>query len=93
MAALRGRFFFYEKKMRSTVIIKKRGEGYIATVCGKFGGGFHGARCGLTAQDAAIRAAELMVQYAQSNNEGCDLVAPQEIIALMPKHLLSIDAK
>jgi len=76
--------------MRSTVIIKKRGEGYVATVSGKFGGGFQGARCGITAEDAAIRAAELMVQYAQSNDEGGDLVAPQEIIDLVPQHLRCI---
>ena len=56
--------------MRSTVIIRKRGEGYISDVSGKFGGGHQGVRAGLTAEDAAITAAQLMVRYAQSNPGG-----------------------
>ena len=84
---------FLEIIMRSTVIIKKRGEGYIATVSGKFGGGFQGARCGLTAFEAATKAAEWMISYAQSNDEGGDLMAPPEVIELVPEHLHSIDAR
>ena len=79
--------------MRSTVIIEKRGQGYICTVSGKFGGGFQGAKCGLTAEDAASYAARQVVQYCISNNEGGDLVAPQEVKALIPTHLYSIPAK
>lgn len=76
--------------MRSTVIIRKRGEGYIATVSGKFGGGFQGARCGLTPFDAATKAAEWMISYSQSNSEGGDLMAPAEVLELVPDHLRSI---
>lgn len=79
--------------MRSTVIIKKRGDGYIATVSGKFGGGFQGARCGLTPFDAAAKAAEWMVSYTQSNDEGGDLMAPPEVLELVPEHLRSIPAR
>lgn len=79
--------------MRSTIIITKRGEGYIATVSGKFGGGFQGARCGLTPFEAAAKAAEWMISYAQSNQEGGDLMAPQEILDLVPVHLHTINAK
>lgn len=79
--------------MRSTVIITKRGEGYIATVSGKFGGGFQGARCGLTPFEAAAKAAELMIQYSQSNEEGGDIIAPQEVLEFIPEHLRSIAAK
>jgi len=78
--------------MRSTVIIRKRGDNYISDVSGKFGGGHQGARAGLTAEDAAIEASRLMVQYAQSNPEGGDLVAPSEVLALVPKHLQSVEA-
>lgn len=78
--------------MRSTVIISKRGEGYIATVSGRFGGGFNGARCGLTPFDAATKAAEWMIQYSQSNPDGGDLMAPPEVIELVPEHLRSIAA-
>ena len=79
--------------MRSTVIISKRGEGYIATVSGKFGGGFQGARCGLAPFEAATKAAQWMIAYAQSNDDGGDLMAPQEVIELVPEHLRKIDAK
>ena len=79
--------------MRSTVIIKKRGEGYIATVSGKFGGGFQGARCGLTPFEAAAKAAEWMISYAQSNPEGGSLLAPTEVMELVPMHLHSFAAQ
>jgi hypothetical protein len=78
--------------MRSTIIISKRGEGYIATVSGKFGGGFQGARCGLTPFEAATKAAEWMISYAQSNVDGGDLMAPAEVMELVPEHLRSIAA-
>lgn len=76
--------------MRSTVIISKRGEGYIASVSGKFGGGFQGARCGLTPFEAAAKAAEWMISYSQTNPEGGDLMAPPEVLELVPEHLRSI---
>jgi len=79
--------------MRSTIIISKRGVGYISTVSGQFGGGYQGARCGLTAYDAAASAAKLMITYAQSNPDGGDLMAPPEVLELVPEHLRSIAAK
>ena len=79
--------------MRTTVIIQKRGAGYISTVQGQFGGGHSGARAGLTAFDAACRAAKLMIEYAQSNPEGGNLMAPPEVLELVPSHLLSVPAR
>lgn len=79
--------------MRSTIIIKKRGEGYIATVSGKFGGGFQGARCGMTPLEAATNAAQWMIAYAQSNSAGGDLMAPPEVMELVPAHLHTIPNK
>lgn len=79
--------------MRTTVIIAKRGEGYISTVSGKFGGGHTGARCGLTPYDAAAKAAEYMLQYARSNPDGGDLLAPPEVLELVPEHLRNIAAQ
>ncbi len=79
--------------MRATVIITKRGEGYISTVSGKFGGGHQGARCGLTPFDAAAKAAQYMIEYAQSNLEGGDLMAPSEILDIVPDHLRAIPAR
>lgn len=79
--------------MRSTVIINKKGQGYYSTVSGKFGGGHQNARAGLTPFDAAATAARYMIQYAQSNDEGGDLMAPPEIMELVPNHLKIVDAK
>ncbi len=77
--------------MRTTVIISKRGEGYISTVSGKFGGGHQGARCGLTPFDAAAKAAQYMIEYAQSNPDGGSLMAPEDVIMLVPMHLREIE--
>ncbi len=79
--------------MRTTVIITKRGEGYVSTVSGKFGGGHQGARCGLTPYDAAASAARYMLEYAQNNPKGGDLMAPPEVLELVPEHLRNITAK
>ena len=78
--------------MRSTVIITKRGPGYISTVAGRFGGGHQGARCGLTAKVAATHAATLMLRYSATNPEGGSLMAPDEVMALVPEHLREIAA-
>lgn len=78
--------------MRTTVIIAKRGQGYISTVQGKFGGGHQGARCGLTPYDAAAAAARYMIEYAQSNPEGGSLMAPPEVLELVPEHLRNVPA-
>ncbi len=77
--------------MRTTVIIEKRGGGYIATVSAKFSGFVvQGARCGLTPQEAAASGAKYMIQYAKPNDEGGDLMAPPDILKLVPEHLRSI---
>lgn len=79
--------------MRTVVTIIKRGKGYVGTVCGKFGAGFQGLRCGLEPYQAAAKALEWMVSYSQSNDEGGDLIAPKEVLDLVPKNLHSILAK
>jgi hypothetical protein len=79
--------------MRTTVIVTARGEGYISTVSGKHGGGHRGARAGLTPYDAAATAARLMIEYAQSNDEGGELMAPPEVLDLVPEHLRRIDSR
>lgn len=76
--------------MRATIIIRKRGEGYIADVSGRFGGGHKGTRAGITPFDAATTAARYMIEYAQSNPEGGDLMAPPEVMDHVPPHLRSI---
>ena len=72
--------------MRSSIIITKRGAGYISTVSGRFGGGHQGARAGLTPYDAAATAARYMIEYAQSNADGGDLMAPPEVLDYLAAH-------
>jgi hypothetical protein len=79
--------------MRTLVIIERRGPGYVSTVAGKFGGGHSGARCGLTAEAAALSAARLMLEYAVSNPEGGDLMAPAEVMDRVPPHLRTVPGK
>lgn len=79
--------------MRTTVVIQRRGEGYISTVSGRFGGGHSGARAGLNAYDAAAHAATMMQRYACDNIEGGDLMAPPEVMEHVPASLRSIPAR
>ena len=79
--------------MRSYVIIRKRGAGYVSDVTGKSGEGHQGARCGLTLHDAAAHAASMMQRYALSNAEGGDLMAPPEVLELVPESLRSVPAQ
>lgn len=80
--------------MKSTVIIKIRGDGYIATVGAQSGATvIQGMRIGVTPHEAATRAAELMLQYAAHNSEGGELMAPLEVMEIVPAHLRNIPPK
>ena len=78
--------------MKTTIIITKRGEGYIATIGARTGTVAQGARCGLTPLEAATYAATMMLRYAapDCNPEGGVLMAPPEVLDLVPEHLRSI---
>lgn len=78
--------------MRTTVIIEKRGAGYISTVSGRFGGGHTNARAGITTEEAAARAAKLMLEFGKPNPDGATLMAPSDVMKLVPEHLQSMDA-
>ena len=78
--------------MKTTIIITRRGEGYIATIGARNGIVAQGARCGLTPHDAATWAAAMMLRYASpdSNPAGGELMAPSEVFDLVPEHLRKI---
>jgi len=76
--------------MRSTIVISKRGNSYFADVSGKFGGGYSGANAGSNVEEAAEFASKEMIRYGRSNKEGADLVAPKEVLSLVPECLQSI---
>ena len=79
--------------MRTTVVIRKRGDLYIADVQGMFGGGYQGATAGREPHDAATFASREMIRYGTCNDRGASLVAPQEVTDLVPEHLRDIAAK
>ena len=77
--------------MKTTLIIKIRGDGYIATVGTQSGNtAIQGMRVGITPHEAATRAAELMLQYAAHNPDGGVVMAPAEVMELIPAHLRDI---
>ena len=76
--------------MKTTVIVKIRGDGYIASIYAPTGTAVQGMRIGLTPHDAATRAAELMLQYGATNPKGGALMAPAEVVELIPAHLRDI---
>lgn len=79
--------------MRSTVIIEYKTNSYRATVQGRFGGGYRNANAGATPEDAAAFAAREMIGYSQGNPDGGSLLAPPEVMILVPAHLYSIEGR
>ena len=77
--------------MRTIVIIEKHGHGYIGTITDNSGSERIGVRCGLEPYDAAAKAAKFMIKYAASNPDGGDLMAPPEVLELVPEHLRVIN--
>ena len=85
--------------MRTSIIITKRividhigANYYTVTIRGKYGSEFCGVLPAIP-HEAAARAAEWMLSYAMSNAEGGDLVAPDEVLCLVPEQLRSIPAR
>lgn len=76
--------------MKTTIIITIKNGKYYSTVNNEGCPGHTNARAGLTAYDAAARAARLMIRYAQTNPAGGDLMAPPEVLELVPPQLRSI---
>lgn len=75
--------------MRTLVIVQPRGAGYIASIQAP-AYDVHGVRIGVTAFAAAVKAAQLMIDHAQTNAAGGDLLAPEEVRDLVPTYLREI---
>lgn len=71
---------------RSTITITQRAGWYIATVDGQ------SERIGRTAAEAAAIATRLMLQHAVENPSGGTLVAPADVLELVPAHLRDVPA-
>ena len=73
--------------MRTLITIRKRGAGYIMDISGPQGSLRQGAQCGITPYEAATTAAREMALHAspQANPDGGDLMAPPEVMELVPE--------
>lgn len=83
--------------MRSAIIIENGvggsgAPGYRCSAYGKFGGGYRFAWAGATPIEAATFASRELIRYARTNSEGGDLVAPPEVLDLVPESLHTIPA-
>lgn len=75
--------------MKTTVIVYARGLGYVADVNSAITN-INGKRIGTTPDGAAAQAARLMIAHAQRNPWGGELVAPDEVMERVPRHLRNI---
>ena len=73
--------------MKATLIIEKRGEGYILDMFSDRATK-RGGRCGLTSHAAATSASRYLAQLTYS---GAAVVAPPEVMEHIPEHLRNIE--
>ena len=71
---------------RSAITITQRAGRYIATVDGR------SERIGRTAAEASVIATRLMLQHAVENPSGGVLIAPADVLDLVPAHLRDVPA-
>lgn len=79
--------------MKTTVIVKECQGGYQVTVSTGQGIGEAIYSDGDNPFDAAAAAAEAMAKWGVTNEEGAELMAPPEVLELVPGHLRSIEGK
>lgn len=72
--------------MKTTVIVYERGLGFVADISAPTTT-INGKRIGTTPDGAAAQASRLMVQHAQRNPWGGELVAPDAVMERVPKRL------
>lgn len=79
---------------KATLIIEQRGQGYIYDLFSDRATK-RGVRCGLTPLEAATEATKILASLAQSTGQstGAAIVAPPEVLAHIPAHLIDADAE
>lgn len=75
--------------MKATLIIEKRGEGYIYDLF-SVRATKRGVRCGLTPLEAATEASRIL---ANLQFEGAAVVAPPEVLEIIPAHLRDFEGE
>lgn len=77
---------------KATLIIEQRGKGYIYDLfVATPDKTKRGVRCGLTPLEVATAATKILADFAQST--GAAIVAPPEVLAHIPAHLIDSDAE
>ncbi|MEQ1636729.1 MAG: hypothetical protein ABL903_08545 [Methylococcales bacterium] len=79
--------------MKTTVIVREYQGGYQVTVSTGQGVGEMVYVVSDQPFDAAAAATEAMAKWGVTNEEGAELMAPQEVLELVPEHLWYVDAK
>lgn len=79
--------------MKTTVIVKEAQNGYQVTVSTGQGVGETVYTEGEKPFDAAAAAAEAMAKWGVANDDGAELMAPEEVMALVPEHLRKVEGK
>ena len=77
---------------KSRIMVHATAGGYRIHVAGRFGGGFAATRPGTPAEVAPFIGAQIM-RYTLSNPLGGYLMAPPEIMDLIPEDLRSIEPR
>lgn len=75
--------------MKATLIIEQRGEGYIYDLF-SVRATKRGVRCGLTPLEAATEASRIL---AQLRHEGAAVLAPSEVLEIIPAHLRDFEGE
>lgn len=75
--------------MKATVIIEKKNEGYLLDLFSDRATK-RGVRAGLSAQEAATTASRYLAQCA---HDGAAVVAPPEVMEIIPPHLRDFDGE
>lgn len=75
--------------MKATLIIEQRGQGYIYDLF-SVRATKRGVRCGLTPLEAATEASRIL---ASLHFEGAAVVAPPEVLEIIPAHLRDFEGE
>lgn len=79
--------------MKTTVIVKEAKNGYQVTVSTGQGVGEMVYVVSDQPFDAAAAAAEAMAKWGVTNDDGAEVMAPDEVLDLIPSHLRCVAGK
>lgn len=69
--------------MKTILTLAHRAGRYQLDCRGRFGGGYQGRQVGTTPEEAAVNLAMERGRYGDTNPDGCEIVAPPEVLAAL----------